>query len=186
MSNAVAPTSSAAYNSAVNQLQAVAEAFSTKDFITEWWRPTPLIVVLFLAYMSTFVAVNTLKVYLYGIRDFMLRMGLEDPTRNFFVELCWKGIKRSKRTKPDDRLTLTIDMLRKSGEHVQKFIRNGIPKSAAIHLLIACQTGSTWAIRGLLRIGEIFLSGPERLCRVLRNADVRESEVSGMPFIGVQ
>eukprot|EP00808_Paulinella_micropora_P025548 g7306.t1 len=74
-------------------------------------------------------------------------------------------------------------MLTKSASLILGFTQMGIPKSAAIHLLIACQTCSTWGVRVLLRIGEIFLSGHKLIYSVLRNAHIREGVIDGINFI---
>eukprot|EP00808_Paulinella_micropora_P012057 g19419.t1 len=74
-------------------------------------------------------------------------------------------------------------MLKKSASLILGFTQKVIPKSAAILLLIACQTCSTWGVRGLLRIGEIFLSVPKRLYRVLRSAHIREGVIDSINFI---
>eukprot|EP00808_Paulinella_micropora_P022194 g59760.t1 len=65
-----------------------------------------------MTYIIGQVSVGTLKVYLYCIRNLCLAHGQADPLRNYHVERCWRGIKRSNKKGNDNRLILTVDLLK--------------------------------------------------------------------------
>eukprot|EP00457_Paulinella_chromatophora_P012410 gb/GEZN01012618.1/.p1 GENE.gb/GEZN01012618.1/~~gb/GEZN01012618.1/.p1 ORF type:complete len:292 (+),score=12.49 gb/GEZN01012618.1/:37-876(+) len=113
--------------------------------------------ILLITYLATFVSVGTIKVYLYGIRYFALSRGLRDPLDNYFLEMTWRGIKRSKRVAPDERIALTLAMLRKAARYVISLIKK--TAVGACHDLITVVTIMVWGTVALLRIGELVLSG---------------------------
>ncbi len=103
-----------AYSSAVRQFKKFAQMFPTEDHNIKWWDPTSIDVIMYMTYMAPALEVGSLKVYLYAIRDFVMRRGGDDPLKHYLVEMTYRGIKRSKRGKRDRRLALTVDILVKA------------------------------------------------------------------------
>eukprot|EP00808_Paulinella_micropora_P029968 g79993.t1 len=152
----------------VNRLKGFASTFETDGWLIRWWQPDPALLVLFMTYIIGQVSVGTLKVYLYGIRNFCLAHGQADPLRNYDVERCWRGIKRSKKKGNDNRLTLTVDLLKTVVTFVVRRLAEGGMSPREKHDLIVLCIIMVWGVMGLFRIGELVVSGPKRYARVLR------------------
>lgn len=173
MACSVSYSTSAAYSSAIRKLRYFCEAYSTEQWRPVWWQPDPVLLVLFLVWLSQFMSVSTCKVYMYAVRDFCLRLSLDDPTDNHFVEMAWRGIKRSKRTRLDNRLTLELPMLEAMANFTLKALKDrNIPKSTR-HLWVTVTTVAVWGFFGLFRVGELVASGSLATCRFLINSFVQ-------------
>eukprot|EP00808_Paulinella_micropora_P011375 g70072.t1 len=168
LDNGLAYSTSRSYASGVNRLKLFAKAFGNGDWEVRWWEPDPALLILFMSYVIGQISVGSLKVYLYGIRNFCLAHGQDDPLKNYHVERCWRGIKRSKKKGKDARLTLTVDLLERVVLHATKLLVAGGLSPRARHDLIVLCTIMVWGVIGLFRIGELVISGPKRHARVLR------------------
>eukprot|EP00808_Paulinella_micropora_P015471 g55662.t1 len=168
LAGGLAYSTSRSYASGVNRLKGFASTFDTDGWLIRWWEPDPALLVLFMTYIIGQVSVGTLKVYLYGIRNFCLAHGQADPLRNYHVERCWRGIKRSKKKGNDNRLTLTGDLLKTVVTFVVRRLAEGGMSPRDKHDLIVLCIIMVWGVMGLFRIGELVVSGPKRHARVLR------------------
>jgi len=186
MAQSLSAGTSATYGSAIHKLQEFGESYATDRWRPQWWRPDPVFIVLFLVWLSRFFAVSTVKVYMYAIRDFCLRLGMDDPTENHYVEMAWKGIKRSKRTKLDNRLTLEFWMLLAMASYVFEQRNNKAIPKATRHLWITITTIAVWGFFGLFRVGELVASGSLATCRFLVNSCVRTIYSDGLNLIMVR
>ena len=185
MACSVSYSTSASYSSAIRKLRSFCEAYSTEHWRPVWWQPDPVLIVLFLVWLSQFMSVSTCKVYMYAIRDFCLRLGLDDPTDNHFVEMAWRGIKRSKRAKLDTRLTLELPMLEAMASYTLSAIKNRNVSKSTRHLWITVVTVAVWGFFGLFRVGELVASGSLATCRFLVNSFVQLRSVDEMNLIMV-
>eukprot|EP00808_Paulinella_micropora_P021338 g9376.t1 len=168
LAGGLAYSTSRNYASRVNRLKGFASTFETDGWLICWWEPDPTLLVFFMTYIIGQVSVGTLKVYLYGIRNFCLAHGQADPLRNYHVERCWRGIKRSKKKGNDNRLTLTVDLLKTVVTFAVRRLAEGGMSPREKHDLIVLCIIMVWGVMGLFRIGELVVSGPKRHARVLR------------------
>eukprot|EP00808_Paulinella_micropora_P000355 g41189.t1 len=180
----LAYNTSRSYTSGVNRLKAFAETFASDTWAIRWWEPDPALLILFMTYVIGQISVGSLKVYLYGIRNFCLAHGQADPLRNYHVERCWRGIKRSKRKGKDNRLTLTIDLLEKAASFAVEQLAGSLSPRAKHDLIVLC-TIMVWGVFGLFRIGELVISGPKRYARVLRRSHCALAEDGGETFLRI-
>eukprot|EP00808_Paulinella_micropora_P029308 g68021.t1 len=164
----LAYSTSRSYASGVNRLKSFADTFETEGWEIRWWEPDPALLVLFMTYIIGQISVGTLKVYLYGIRNYYLAHGQVDPLKSYHVERCWRGIKRSKKKGKDNRLTLTVDLLKAVVTFATGLLAKGGTGPRDAHDLIVLCTIMVWGVFGLFRIGELVVSGPKRYARVLR------------------
>jgi len=185
MARSVSYSTSASYGSAIRKLRSFCLAYSTEHWRPVWWQPDPVLIVLFLIWLSQFMSVSTCKVYMYAIRDFCLRLGMEDPTDNHFVEMAWRGIKRSKRTKLDNRLTLELPMLEAMASCTLAAMKSRNVAKSTRHLWVTIVTVAVWGFFGLFRVGELVASGSLATCRFLINSFVQLRSIDGMDLIMV-
>eukprot|EP00808_Paulinella_micropora_P000220 g47732.t1 len=143
LDNGLAYSTSRSYASGVNRLKLFAKAFGNGDWEVRWWEPDPALLILFMSYVIGQISVGSLK--------------------NYHVERCWRGIKRSKKKGKDARLTLTVDLLERVVLHATKLLVAGGLSPRARHDLIVLCTIMVWGVIGLFRIGELVISGPKRL-----------------------
>ena len=138
-----------------------------------------------MTYVIAQVAVGSLKVYLYGIRDFCLARGQADPLRNYHVERCWRGIKRLKKRGKDKRLTLTVNLLLRATVFAMQQISTREMGPRDRHNLTVICTIMVWGVVGLFRIGELVVSGPRRYARVLRRYHCTRCIDDGEEFLRI-
>eukprot|EP00808_Paulinella_micropora_P012363 g77699.t1 len=168
LAGGLAYSTSRSYASGVNRLKSFASTFETDGWLIRWWKPDPALLVVFMTYIIGQVSVGTLRVYLYGIRNFCLAHGQADPLRNYHVERCWRGIKRSKKKGNDNCLTLIVDLLKTVVTFaVRRLAERGMSPREKHDLIVLCII-MVWGVMGLFRIGELVVSGPKRHARVFR------------------
>eukprot|EP00808_Paulinella_micropora_P021178 g70802.t1 len=134
----LAYSTSKSYASGVNRLRSFAEAYETNRWHIRWWEPDSALIVLFMAYIIGQVS-------------------------DYYVERCWRGIKRSKKKEKDVRLTLTLDLLIRVVSYVVTFL---------VSVMV-------WGVVGLFRVGELVVSGPKHCARILRRAHCTLMEDDG-------
>eukprot|EP00808_Paulinella_micropora_P004399 g2847.t1 len=74
----------------------------------------------------------------------------------------------SKKKCNDNRLTLTVDLLKTVVTFVVRPLAEGGMSPREKHDLIVLCIFMVWGVMGLFRIGELVVSGPKRHARVLR------------------
>ena len=157
LENSHASSTSRTYRSAMNQFRSFAAIFSTTSWVICWQDPTPLDLVLFMTWIIVFVQVSSLHVYLYAIRNAVMRQGRPDPLRHYMVEMAWRGIKRALKPRRDNRMALTVPMLKAIAA---KLVGTCSPETADLdHDLIVLMAIMVIGVFGLFRVGELVVSG---------------------------
>lgn len=164
------------YRSAVGKWKQFVSIFSSPQWPIVWHAPTRWDMVLYLTWMAPFLKLASIHVYLYAMRDMVMQQGLPNPLECHFLELTWRGIKKSKKEKTTKRWALTVPLLR-------RIIVAAIAKVGDINKLsyatIVTLTIMVWGVFGLFRIGELVVSGKAKFARVLKWRHVRLSEEGG-------
>jgi hypothetical protein len=172
-----ASTTKDTYRSAVEKWKKFVFLFRSPQWPIVWHAPTRWDMVLYLTWIAPFLKLASIHVYLYAMRDMVMRQGLPNPLECHFLELTWRGIKKAKREKGQKRWALTVPRLRRMIAAAIAKVGDNLEKLS--YAEVVTLTVMVWGVFGLFRVGELVVSGKAKFARVLRWRHVRLSKDEG-------
>ena len=169
------------YRSAVEKWKRFVSIFSSPQWPIVWHAPTRWDMVLYLTWMAPFMKLASIHVYLYAMRDMVMRQGRPNPLDCHFLELTWRGIKKTKKETVMKRWALTVPLLRRVIVAAIAKVRGDMTKLS--YEVIVTLTVMVWGVFGLFRVGELVVSGKAKFARVLRWRHVRLSQDDGLEVL---